>query len=150
MKGFERWITALVIGSVEFGVLLLVFGDTTPSSELNLFQLFAMSVLCTFGISLIFIWGPLVLIMGAATLMLVDRLPREKAEAAHAQTEGRRQRPAPPTAEENLARYVERMRAAGMSPDELRARLRKAGWDEATVEEALQQGVGEGQGVAKL
>lgn len=142
MRNPTPHIAATFIGIVEILVGSLLIGQGSG------YQILMLSIICTAGISLV-VWLPLAWLFGTLTISVLRLPPTPEISSVEAARPPAIPRQAV-SARTRLDPYVAQKRAEGDTVDALRKRLRKAGWDEATVEEALQQGVGEGQGVAKL
>lgn len=139
MNTYLRRILAVLIGLPELGALLFFLDGR---SDDGLLSWVLASVVCTAGLGLV-IWIPVCWFLGEVTLeflgALTGRSSRNRSRAPSA-AGAEQAAPAGSALKSALHTYVERMRTAGLADDELRARLRRAGWDEETIA-ALMRGV---------
>lgn len=135
MRGWPRRILAVLIGFAELWPLNIVVGEPGTLAFLVM-----TSVACTAGLGLL-IWIPFCWVLGEATLWLLGLAtglagvgPSGLAKAGGGPASGR-----PGSSQRaDMARYIARMREAGVPDEHLRERLRRAGWDEGTVASLLQ------------
>lgn len=133
MKSWSRRILAALIGLAEVGASLFFLDGRSDDGLLLSWVI--VSVVCTAGLGLA-IWIPVCWALGEVTLQLLGALTgrssrnRSRAPSADGAAQAA---PAGSALKSALHTYVERMRTAGLADDELRARLRRAGWDDPTI-----------------
>ena len=132
-------VVALPVGIVVTAIIgVIAVGDLTSAAIL-----FVISVVCTFGMSLV-IWLPLAWLVGILTLsvlMAIYLAGKKWIGWQWPALEARMQRQSQDTAGQSpttqaLHRYISQATAKGYSDDKIQRRLLKQGWTMAEIEAA--------------
>jgi hypothetical protein len=123
----------LLVGALVTSALMSLFIGPQNAGTLLL-----LSVICTFGLSLI-IWLPIFWIVGYVTLTIADLInQRRNRGSSHT---GLESIPSSQSIDSNaiaLSSYIQRSRLQGASDTQIITRLQDKGWTEAEIQHAFQ------------